>query len=152
MNSSNERAEGERLTAWLSFWNKDERERNKAREPFEYIYVPYGEGHISVGDVIYCVGIEDKALRLFTRVEVDRLTDDPEHTESIRAYPASKIATDYQRVVPDSCRETLRYRRVNSSTSEPIKMRGRAVEPMQFRGPLSFSELAAGADCLDTLL
>jgi hypothetical protein len=139
---------------WLSFWNKEQREQNKVREPFTHIYIAYGEQRISRRDKVYCVGIQDGDLHLFTRVEVAKLEndDDPDHVESILAFPKSKIITDYQLAVPLPCLKSLRYLRVGSSIPCPVKLTGKGkVVPMQFRGPASLRELVQGAGKLDSL-
>lgn len=81
---------------WLSFWNEDTRNHNRrlwlsqdGDEDLDHdvdedrdrgeIYVPYGGGKISRGDVVYCVAIEGGELLLFGRVVVGRL--DPDMTK-----------------------------------------------------------------------
>jgi len=142
------------MTDWLSFWSKERRKLNKALEPFTHIYIPYGDERILPGDTIYCVGIEDGDLYLFTRVEIRRRSKDldPTHIKSVLAHPKTKIVTDYNRPLPRPVVESLRYLRVNSSIRYKVEWRDKyKVEPQQFRGPSSLRELVQGAPNLDSL-
>lgn len=142
------------MADWLSVWSKEQRKQNRGLEPFTYIYIPYGDGRISPGDRVYCVGIENGDLYLFTRVEVRRRSKDPDpsHINSVLAYPKTKIITNYNRPLPRTVVEALEYLRVGSPTPYKVKWRSkRAIEPQQFRGPASLRELVEGAASLEAL-
>jgi hypothetical protein len=144
---------------WLSFWNKTRKQKEAVLhgEVVEQIYVPYGEGRVSVGDSIYCVGIEAGKLLLITRVEVAKLSadHDPDHRESVVIDGAKKNTTkaDFKRKLPASTVKKLKYRRRDDSEHNvKFKAEGGGVEPGQFQGPASIRELSQGAVHLESLL
>jgi hypothetical protein len=142
------------VAEWLSFWNAETRARNEDLRggPIEGIYVPYGKGRISLGDVIYCVGIEDEELRLITRVRVGSLDDDPKDEESVLIDAAEEdVDVDFDREVPPQVVQAIEYEHVDGSKHRMPILAVR-INPSAFQGRSSIRALSEGAPDLDTLL
>jgi hypothetical protein len=144
---------------WLSIWNKT-RKRREAElqgDVIDEIYVPYGDNRVSVGDKIYCVGMEGGELFLIIRVEIAKLSPDPdaEHGESVLVDGAKSntAKADYKRRVPTPTVKKLKYR-LRDDTEQGVKLKpeGGGVEPGQFQGISSLRELTEGSAKLDALL
>jgi hypothetical protein len=146
------------VTAWLSFWNAVTRRELKEELHGEFvgsIYVPFGEGEIGRGDVIYCVAVEDGELHLLTRVVVASLMDDPGRAQSVRVEPDGDVpATDYDRVVPADMLDAIRVAYADGSERGITDPGGGGpyVAGHRFQGRSSLRQLAAGAAELDSLL
>jgi len=142
------------MADWLSFWNKDTRKQNKLKlkgKVVGSIYIPYGEGLVSKGDTVYCVGIEGGELLLITRVKVAKVLSHPQpQWVSISAAP-TKVVADYQRTVPKKVIKLLRYRR-KSGEERGFDFNGIKVKPSPFQGYASIRELSKGVSDLDALL
>lgn len=141
---------------WLSFWNAKLREEQKALEPFTHIYIEYGEGlDIAEDDTIYCVGIEEGELRLFTRIEAGPVEPDtdPAHTASVAVWPkgGGSITADYALAVSPTITKALEYKLKGGAVQGVKRNQTGGIEPQAFRGRSSVRELAAGADLLKAL-
>jgi hypothetical protein len=143
------------MAEWLSFWNAQTRLRNEDLQggPVEGIYVPYGKGKISRGDVIYCVGIDDEELRLITRIRVGSLDDDPEDEESVLIddAEAEPVDVDLDREVTPGAAQAIEYEHVDGSKHR-LPITGLLIDPSPFQGRASIRELREGAAELDSLL
>jgi hypothetical protein len=143
------------MAEWLSFWNAETRARNGDLHggPVEDIYVPYGKGKISHGDVIYCVGIEDEELRLITRIRVGSLDDDPADEESVLIEDAEEepVDVDLDRLVTFEAAHAIRYEHVDGSKHR-LTITGVLIDPSPFQGRSSIRELREGSAQLDSLL
>ncbi len=142
------------MADWLSFWNKDTRKQNKRKlkgKVVGSIYIPYGEGLVSRGDTVYCVGIEGGELLLITRVEVSKVLSHPQPKWiSVSAAP-SNIVADYQRKVPKRVIKLLRFLHTNGHVHK-FEFNGASVKHAHFQGLSSVRELTKGATDLNALL
>jgi hypothetical protein len=146
------------VTNWLSFWNAETR-RQEADEldgaAVASIYVPFGNGEIDHGDVIYCVAVEDGELRLLTRIVASTLNDDPEHAESVRVEDDADVpVTDYNRVVTPGVLAAIRFTHTDGTERGMVTPGedGGHVDAHRFQGRSSLRQLVAGAAGLDMLL
>jgi hypothetical protein len=142
------------VAEWLSFWSADTRARNEDLHggPLEGVYVPYGKGRIALGDLIYCVGIEDEELRLIARVRVASLKDDPDDEESVLIDNADEdVDVDFDREVPPEVVEAIEYEHVDGS-KHPMPVVAVRIDPSPFQGRSSIRALAQGVSALDSLL
>jgi hypothetical protein len=100
---------------WIAFWNQALRRKQRAgtvrHSSDADIWVPYGHGKLSVGDSVYCVGIDDGELLLFGRVQIGRMAVDDAHPESLDVWakPGTKTPFRDDRVLARSIVDRLVY-------------------------------------------
>jgi hypothetical protein len=143
---------------WLSFWNEKTRARQRrtgtARTSTSDadIYVPYGQGKLAKGDSVYCVAVVEGELWFFGRVIVGRMTEDPDHAESLDVWaePGSETTwCEEDCVVDESAVDELVYLDADGAEHPmPRDESGRLVANA-FQGRSSIRELARGSKALD---
>lgn len=140
------------MTAWLSYWNAETRQRNKRRltgQVVSSIYVPWGYSLIKRGDIIYCFFVKRGRVHLITRLTAAKLSGpDPHETVDITPSDADRVSADFTRVVPVKDLPAIEYlhkdRKPGRSLANP--------DARRFQGLNSVRELTSGTKQLDALL
>jgi hypothetical protein len=146
------------MASWLSFWNEETRRLQQAggvgHGTDADIWVPYGEGKLGRGDLVYCVAIDSGELILFGRITIGRINVDPDHHESLDVWAKRGGIAGFQGGVTVKTRavDQLVYLMANGTTKSFARTPTGELLGSAFQGRSSIRELARGAEALERLL
>jgi hypothetical protein len=139
---------------WLSVWDAETRARNDGLHGGRPggIHVPHGKGHVALGDLIYCVCIEDEEVLIITRLRVASLEDDPDDGESVLVEDADGYSGGgIPREVPPDVVQAIEFEPLAGSMKRLPIFQVR-IDSSELQGRAGFRALAEGADELEGLL
>jgi hypothetical protein len=142
------------VAEWLSFWNAETRQRNRASlhsRPVGSIYIPYGWERIKKGDVVSCVGIDGGGLQMITRLKAVTIRRSRVDPEEVIVKDPKPVKADYERKVPKQVLRSIDYLHVDRS-EHPLAGSSGVVEYARFQGRNSLRELRRDASKLDAYI
>ncbi len=169
------------MSRWLSFWNKETRRlhhhpeewwpKHPQKDPWDiWIYAgAAGERNVStplgtaprsaaksvqVGDLVYCVSIDQGELLLHGRVEVERMALDRNNPRQLNVWAVGEPEFFFSacRVSP-TVADGIVYANKDGTTTTRIKRDAHGwLLGNAFQGPNSVRELVDGFDALDRII
>lgn len=113
--------------------------------------MPYGQDKLSVGDAVYCVGIDAGEVLLFGRVKIGRLAVDTDHAESLDVWAELGSETPFRddRVLSDAGVDALVYVKADGVEGRFVRRSSGAVDGSPFQGRASIREIVSGSERLE---